>query len=795
MNSPRDLPQAQAADTCIGQPLPRRGLERLLQGRGTYVDDLQPPRLAHAVMVRSPYAHARIVAIDVTPAATAPGVLAVATGRDMAGWCKPWVGTLATAPGMRSPPQHALAIDRVCWQGEPVAVVVATTRAQAEDAAERVEVTWEPLPVVADELAALAPEATPVHPGDADNVCYQREVASGDVEPGFAAAAAVVSATLRTGRHTHVTLEPRAILADFNPADRQLTVWHASQVPHMMQWLLADQFGLPESQVRVIVPDVGGSFGLKIHVFGDEMAAVAMALQLGRPVKFVADRLESFQSDVHARGHRIEARMAVSAEGEILAFELDDVQTFGPYGCYPRAGTGEGNQVLNLAGAPYRNRHYRGRLRVAFQHKGLVGPYRAVGHPVACLATEVMLEQAARAVGVDAAQVRRRNLVPDDAYPWTLATGPVVEGLSQQASLERLLQMMDYDGLRAAQARDRARGVHRGIGLAHFVEMTSPSGRVYGAGGAPIASQDACMLRVTASGMVHCAVGITEFGQGAATMVAQVAASGLGVPVECVRVLLGDTDVTPYGGGNWGSRGTGIGGEAVWLAARALRENLLAFAARVLGRPAESLDLRGGEVVERDGGERHLSLEALARRAYFRPDLTPVDFTPELMVTRSFSQRAYGSVFSNGVHASHVEVDVDTGWVRLLRHWVVEDCGTVVNPLLVDEQIRGGVVQGLGAALYEEVLYGDEGQLLNGSLAEYLVPMAGEMPDIEVAHLHTPTQTSTLGAKGAGEAGVAGASAAVLNAVNDALAPFGAFLTEIPITPERVLQALGKVPR
>jgi carbon-monoxide dehydrogenase large subunit len=278
-------------------------------------------------------------------------------------------------------------------------------------------------------------------------------------------------------------------------------------------------------------------------------------------------------------------------------------------------------------------------------------------------------------------------------------------------------------------------------------------------------------------------------------MVAQVAASGLGVPVECVRVLLGDTDVTPYGGGNWGSRGAGIGGEAVWLAARALRENLLAFAARVLGRPAESLDLRGGEVVERDGGERHLSLEALARRAYFRPDLTPVDFTPELMVTRSFSQRAYGSVFSNGVHASHVEVDVDTGWVRLLRHWVVEDCGTVVNPLLVDEQIRGGVVQGLGAALYEEVLYGDEGQLLNGSLAEYLVPMAGEMPDIEVAHLHTPTQTSTLGAKGAGEAGVAGASAAVLNAVNDALAPFGAFLTEIPITPERVLQVLGKVPR
>jgi carbon-monoxide dehydrogenase large subunit len=323
--------------------------------------------------------------------------------------------------------------------------------------------------------------------------------------------------------------------------------------------------------------------------------------------------------------------------------------------------------------------------------------------------------------------------------------------------------------------------------------MTNPSSGVYGEGGAPIASQDGCTMRLNAGGTVSCAASVTDTGQGTSMMVAQIAASELGMPIGRVRVMLGDTDTMPYGGGNWGSRGTGIVGEAVLLASRALRDNILEYAALLLQASADALEIRDGNVCNRAGGAARISLGELAQLAYLKSGRLPAGFTPELMVTRSYAQREYGSIFTNGIHASYVEVDPAIGAVKLLKHWVVEDCGTVINPMLVDEQIRGGVVQGLGAALYEECLYTPEGQLGNASLAEYLVPMAGEMPDIDVGHVETPTKTSNLGAKGAGEAGVAGASGAVLNAVNDALSPFGAVVSEIPLTPERVLRALGKV--
>jgi carbon-monoxide dehydrogenase large subunit len=369
----------------------------------------------------------------------------------------------------------------------------------------------------------------------------------------------------------------------------------------------------------------------------------------------------------------------------------------------------------------------------------------------------------------------------------------MVENLSQYAALDKLLQRMNYEALRAEQAALREKGIHRGIGLASFIEMTSPASGVYGEGGAPIAAQDACTVRLLAGGTFSCAASVTDTGQGTSMMVGQIAASELGVPLDRVRVMLGDTDVMPYGGGNWGSRGTGIAGEAVLLASRALRDNILEYAALLLQSTADALDIRGEHVCNRADGAPRITLGELAQLAYFRSDRLPPGFTPELMVTRSYAQRSYGSIFTNGIHASYVEVDPAIGTVKLLKHWVVEDCGTVINPMLVDEQIRGGVVQGLGAALYEECLYTPEGQLGNASLADYLVPMAGEMPDIDVGHVETPTLTSQLGAKGAGEAGDAGASGAVLNAVNDALSPFDAVVSEIPLTPERVLRALRKV--
>lgn len=782
---------AKAAGGYIGAALPRPNAKRLLAGRGRYVDDLRFARLVHAACLRSPYAHARIVRIDTSVAATAPGVVRVMTGADVAALCKPYVGVLTHTRTMHSAPQLPLAVDRAVWQGEPVALVVAATRAQAEDALQLIDVEWDSLPPVTNAEAALEPGAPLIHPDLGDNRCFEYSVASGDVDAIFGAADHVVEGTFNTTRHTAVTLEPRSIVADYDPAERQLTLWHSTQSPHMMQWLIAHHFSLPEERVRVIVPDVGGGFGLKIHTFGDELATVAAAMTLARPVKFVADRLESFVADYHARGHRVKARMALSKAGDILAFEADDLYGIGPYSNYPRGSANEGIQAVNLIGAPYRQRVYRGRTRAAFQNKAMYGQYRAVGHPIACMTTEALVDMGAAAAGIDPAEMRRRNYIPRDSYPYALITGPILEGLSQHDALDLLLRMMDYPALRAEQAEMRARGVHRGIGLASFIESSNP-GSHFGAGGGSISSQDGCTVKLTATGGITVIASTNEIGQGAQTIVAQIAATHLGVPPDRVKVVLGDTDAVPYGGGNTGSRGAGIGGEAVFQAGKALRANILSYAARLRESEPSLLDLRDGSVVERATGTPVMTLEDVARTAYFRPDLAK-DFQPELMVTRSYAQKQFTGAFTNGIQASYLEVDIDTGFVKLLRHWVVDDCGTVVNPLLVDEQIRGAVVQGIGAALSEECIYSPEGQLLNGSLIDYLVPMAGEMPDIEVGHTCTPTRTSELGAKGAGEAGTAGGAAAVMNAVNDALRPLGARVDTIPMTPERVLRALGRV--
>ncbi|MCE2945651.1 MAG: xanthine dehydrogenase family protein molybdopterin-binding subunit [bacterium] len=776
----------------IGASLPRPNAPRLLAGRGRYVDDCVLPRMVHAACLRSPYAHARILGIDKVLAEHAEGVLCVLTGHDMARLCTPYIGVLGHVKGMQSAPQMPLAVDRARWQGEPVALVVATSRAEAEDALALIQVEWEELQAVTDFDAATAHDGYLIHPQLGSNLCAERVVEAGDVDAAFARAAHIVEATFHTGRHTAVALEPRSIIAQFDPADDQLTVWHSTQAPHMMQWLIARHFNLAEHRVRVIVPDVGGGFGLKIHTYGDEMATIAASIVLRRPVKFIADRLESFVSDFHARGHRVEARMALSEDGEILAIAADDIYGIGPYSGYPRGGANEGIQVVNLIGAPYRQRNYRGRMRCVFQNKAMYGQYRAVGHPIACMTTEALLEMGAAAAGVDPVEIRRRNYISRSAYPYTLTTGPTFERLSQHEALDAIVAMMDYDALRREQAELRTRGIYRGIGLASFVESSSSSSANFGAGNVSIGSQDGCTIRLTATGQVTVLTSTTEIGQGAYAVVAQIAATQLGLHPEQVKVVMGDTDATPYGGGNTGSRGTGISGEAVFQAGKALRANILSYVARLTESEASLLDVRDGNVVESNTGKTIMSFEEVARTAYFRSDTTK-DFQPELMVTRHFAQKSYVATFTNGIQASYLEVDTDTGIVRLLKHWVVDDCGTVVNPLLVDEQIRGAVIQGIGAALYEECLYSAEGQLLNGSMQDYLVPMSFEMPDIDVGHTCTPTSASELGAKGAGEAGTTGAAAAVLNAVNDALRPLASAVYQIPLTPERVLRALGKV--
>jgi carbon-monoxide dehydrogenase large subunit len=789
---PLHAPGTQVDKGYIGQSVPRANAQRLLQGRGAFTDDLRFPRLAHVAFFRSPYAHARIKKLDSSKALKQPGVIGVFDGRAVAEYCKPWVAVLAHLKGIKSPPQHAIAIDRACWQGEACAAVVAESRSQAEDAVQLIEAEWEELPVVVDMEAALHGDVV-IHEELKDNICFKREHDTGGVDEAFAKADVVVEDTFHFGRHTGVCVEGRAILADYNAAEHSLTVYHATQAPHMMQDIFSRHLGIPEANVRVIAKDVGGSYGIKVHVYADEMATAALSVMLRRPVKFVADRLESFLSDIHAREHRAKVRLAVSREGQILAFELDDLTAIGPYSVYPRTSGIEGNQVVNLTGGPYKHQKYKARMHVVFTNKNVTCQYRAVGHPIAVALTEGIVDLAAQKLGMDPAEFRRKNLIPDDAYPYTFPSGIKFEKLSHHKALDLLLKIMDYDRLRAEQSRLRKEKIYRGIGLAVMIEVTNPSPAFYGVGGARISAQDGATLRFEPTGMVTVMCSVTEQGQGTEGIFAQIAASAVGVSIEKVRVITGDTGVTPYGGGTWASRGAGIGGEAVLQAGRALRSNMLDVAAKILNLDKAELDIASNAVINRLTQEKKLELSELGRIAYFRPDTLPVDFQCELTVTRHYTPRQYGFTFTNGIQASLVEVDPDTGLVKLLKHWCVEDSGTVINPMLVDEQIRGGVVQGIGAALYEECLYGPDGQLLNGNMADYLVPMSGEMPDIVCAHIETPTLQSQLGAKGVGEAGTAGAPGAVMNAINDALAPLNARVTRMPFTPERILQALKKV--
>jgi carbon-monoxide dehydrogenase large subunit len=793
-DSPSALTALDRPNSYIGRSVPRPNLRRLTQGRGQYVSDIVLPRMAHVAFVRSPHAHARLKSIKTDKAKKSPGVIAVVTGAELAKVMTPWVGVLTHLKGLKSAPQSPIAVDRACWAGEAVCAVVARSRAEAEDGCELVEIDYEPLPALTDPEVAADPKTAPIHKDLGDNICFERTLDVGNVDDAFASSDEVVETTFVFGRHTGVTNEPRSTVADWNEGDQRLTVYQGTQAPHMMQDLFAKHLGLEHQQVRVLTKDVGGSFGIKVHTYADEMATVALSKLLRRPVKFVADRIESFVTDIHARDHRVKAKIGVNKDGTITAFEIDDITAIGPYSVYPRTSGIEANQVVNLVGGPYTTPNYRAKARVVFTNKNVMCQYRAVGHPIATAVTEGLVELAAAKIGMDPLEIRRRNLYADDCYPATSAAGLKFEQLSHHESLAHLDAMMNYAALRAEQKKLRDKGIYRGIGFASFIEVTNPSAAFYGVGGARITSQDGATFKLDAQGNISVHTGVSEQGQGAESVIAQVAASSFGVPIEKVRVVMGDTDNTPYGGGTWASRAAGIGGEAAWQAGKALRANVLALAGAMLQAKPEELNVANGVIVDKGTKTERLTLAELARVAYFRPDTLPTGVQPELMATRHYVPRGWPFAFTNGVQASYLEVDTDTGFVKLLKHWCVEDCGTVINPQLVNEQVRGGVVQGIGAALFEQCLYDERGQMVNGNMADYLVPMAAEMPDIEVAHVVSPTADSELGAKGAGEAGTAGAPGCVMNAINDALRPLGAQpLTDMPFTPGKILRALGKV--
>ena len=571
-----------------------------------------------------------------------------------------------------------------------------------------------------------------------------------------------------------------------------MTIYHNGQAPHMMQSIIAKHLNISEGLVRIISCDVGGSFGIKVHVYPDEMVTVAVSKLLKRPVKFVADRLESYSTDIHSRCHKISGKIGVDDKGKILAFEIDDLSGIGPFSVYPRTSAIETNQVLNLSAASYVVPNYKAKGTVVFQNKTPMCQYRAVGHPIAVAITEALVDKAANALSIDRYEFRKRNLIPDNSYPTKTPSGVPLEDLSHQACIKKLKDMMNIPELEKYKKESLAIGKYKGFSIINMVEVTNPSPAFYGVGGAPISSQDGASIRLEGSGAVHISTSITEQGQGTEAVMQQIAADQLGVKVDTVRVTHGDTDATPYGGGTWASRGVGIGGEAVLKASRILKENILNIAAVIMQSEVNNLDVQDDHVIRKDGGEG-ISLKDLAQIVYYRGHELPPGTNAELIATASFSIEGVPFVFTNSAMGCLVDVDVDTGLTKIEKFWAVEDCGTQINPKLVEEQIRGGVVQGIGGALYEECLYDDMGNLTNGNMADYLVPMAYEMPDIIVDHVTTNSGRSILGAKGAGEAGTGGAPGAIMNAINDALIPLNTEVTSQPITPEKILKALGKI--
>jgi carbon-monoxide dehydrogenase large subunit len=772
----------------VGSRLKRPDDPRILTGRGRYVDDLVFARMVHVAFVRSPHAHAVLRGLDVERARRSPGVVAALTGADVARLCRPYRGVLLHYKGMKAGAMLPLAVDRVRYVGEPVVAIAAESRAAADDAAQLVTADYEPLTAVLSAEAAVAADATVIHPELGDNVLYETRLTAGDVDAVFAGAHRVYARTFTTGRHTGVPIEPRSLVAEYEPSTRAFTLWMSTQVPHMMQAIVAELFGLPEHRVRVVAPDVGGSFGIKIHVYQDDMAACAIALVTGRPVKFVATRRESFISDIHAREQRVSIEVAADADGTLRGMRAAITATVGPYSAYPRSSVVEGGQVLRLLPGPYRVRSYDASLQVVAQNKVVTSQYRAVGHPIATAVTESMVELIARDLGLDPADVRRRNLVGPGEFPYTSATGNVYDSGSYRQALERLLEAAGYAELRREQARARAEGRAVGIGVACFIELTGPGAQFYGVGGAPISGQEGTTVRLEPSGAVTVLSGVTEQGQGTRTALAQIVADELAVPLDAVTVLSGDTAMVPYGGGTWASRGMPIGGSATVLAARALRDRVRRVAGALLEAHEDDVELADGRASVRGAPDRGLTLGQLARTVHFRSnELRGLE--PSLEATVHYTN-PQAWTFTNGAHLAMVEVDLETGAVRVVKYVAVDDCGRLVNPALVDGQVRGGVVQGLGGALMEHCVYDESGQLLTATLMDYAVPVAGDVPAIDVHHIETPAPHVAGGFKGAGEGGTAGAPGALLNAVNDALAPHGALITEQPVTAERVWRAV-----
>ncbi|GAA4782866.1 xanthine dehydrogenase family protein molybdopterin-binding subunit [Actinomycetospora chlora] len=762
-----------------GAPVRRKEDARLLTGRGRYVSDLVLPRMRHVAFVRSPLAHARITGVDVGEALATEGVHAVFTGEH------PRIAPVAlrarsALPGYVETDQPPLARGKVRFAGEAVAAVVADDRYLAEDGAEGVLVDYEPL---APTVCAWEEPTDPVHEEAPDNLLLSRTFRAGDVDAALAGAAVVVDRELTTNRHGGNPIECRAGVARYEAADRRLTFWSGTQVPWIVRTQLAELLDLPEASIRVIVPDVGGGFGVKAVLYPEDVALCLMAMTMpGTPLKWVEDRVEHLLAATHARDHRYVLRAGFAADGELLAVKADVWCNTGAYSVHPWTAGIEPLMAGGLLTGPYKLADYECTVRGVATNTSPSGPYRGVARPSTVFAMEALLDSGARALGMDPIALRRRNLILPADVPYRMPSRLVDDSGAYEACLDKAVETFDLGRWRAEQTRRRREGGWPvGIGVAVYNELTG-LGRAASAGPrmAFRTGHDACTVRVQPDGGVTVFSGVTSQGQGLETTMAQVVADALGVAYEAVEVRIGDTDESLWGFGAFSSRQAVIGGGAAHLAGEEVRGKALALAAALTEAPVEELDLRGGQVYMAGQQKPVISLAEVGRVAYLQSDRLPDGVEPGLESTRFYDP--IRGAFAAGAQVAALAVDPATGEIHILDWVCVEDAGRIVHPVIVDGQIAGSIAQGIGGAMFEHLVYDDAGNLSTGTLLDYLMPTAAEIPELRIGHVSTPAANPT-GVRGVGEGGTLAPNAVVAGAVADAL---GIEIDDLPVTPSRV---------
>jgi len=764
----------------VGAAVERKEDDRYLRGKGEFIADIRLPAMREIAFLRSPVAHARIRAVR------KPRGLehAVFTAADLAG-VKPIVAN-SRLPGFKPSEQPVLAADKVRYVGEPIAVCVAATRAEAEDIAAAIELDLEELPAVVDMLVARQPGAALVHEGWGDNVCLETNVGA---EPKIADAPIVIHRTLRTARQCMSPIEGRGCVAVWDRRLEQLLLYTSTQMPHIVRTGLAGCLGLNHGDVRVVAPDVGGGFGYKGILLVEEVTASFLARRLGCPIRWIEDRREQLVANANCREHHYTLTAYADRSGKLLGLDAEATVDAGAYSAYPFSACLEAAQVASILPGPYDFPAYRCRTWSAATNKPPILPYRGVARAGVCFAMESIIDAIAHETGIEPHEVRLRNLVPAERMPFENVTAKHFDSGDYPECLRRVVAAIDLPAIRRRQSKGEPNGTRIGVGFAIFCEQAAHGTSVYAGWGIPmVPGFEQAEARLTPDGGLELRVGIQSHGQGLETTLAQVAHEVLGIALDHIKVVHGDTAITPYSTGTWGSRCMVMTGGAVATACRELARRLMQIGAHLLQVERDQVRVEGGKVVGPSGS---VEIAEIGRTWYLRPQDLPDDIAPGgLDVTTGYKAVRDSGTFSYAAHAALVSVDPELGTVRILDYAIVEDGGVLINPMIVDGQVMGGTAQGIGTALYEEMPYSAAGQPLASTLADYLLPGATEVPDARIDHMETPSPYTTFGQKGIGEGGAIGPPAAVANAINDALRPLGVELTELPITPRRILTAL-----